>query len=123
MIDGGRSRVTEQDPLLDIRDRRIHLSVPHHPTTRWAGGWICSMPYLVRRQKLVVVVGIHGPGKLELPEVIHAGNRLCFRFRSGQSGQKHPGENGDDGDDHQQFDQGEGSLKFRYRIHNHALRY
>jgi len=47
-------------------------------------------------------------------EVIHAGNRLRFRFGFAQRWQQHGSQNRDDGDDHQQFDQGEATLKFRF---------
>jgi len=66
----------------------------------------------VRRQHVLVFVGIHVGGEAELPHVVQALNAPGLFLGLGYRGQQHGGENRDDGDDHQQFDEGETRIPF-----------
>lgn len=62
----------------------------------------------VRHERIVVVIGIHGPTKKKLADVITTIGSLRFELRFCQCRQKHPSEDRNNGDHHQQFDQSEG---------------
>ena len=62
---------------------------------------------IIWRQHVVIVVCVHVPAHLQLPQVVDAINRLGAGFPLAQRGQQQTGKNRDDGDDNEEFDQGE----------------
>lgn len=61
----------------------------------------------VQDQAILVVMRIHLPSQLQLPDVGHAGSRLGVAFTRAERWEKNCGEDRHDRDHHQQFDQGE----------------
>jgi hypothetical protein len=64
---------------------------------------------------VVMVVRILVPGKVELLDVVEAGDALRFGFGLAEGRQQHAGKNGDDRDNHEKFDQSEGVAVGRRR--------
>ena len=64
----------------------------------------------VGRHKAIIVVWVHQPAKLELLQIILAGNRLCLGLGPAQRRQQQRRQNDDDGDDDEQFDERKGGV-------------
>ena len=60
-----------------------------------------------------VVIFVHEPGELELPEIVETCNAVRLRLGLSQRGQEHPCENRNDGDDDQEFDESKADVRFR----------
>ncbi len=58
-------------------------------------------------QAISIVLDVHEPGHLELPQVVHAADASRLQLRPVQRGQKQRRQNGNDRDHHQQFNKSE----------------
>jgi hypothetical protein len=68
---------------------------------------ICLAGPVVASQRVIVVVRVHVPGKLELTEIAQAMNGSCPALCASQHREQHCGENGDDSDNDEQFNERE----------------
>ena len=72
MIDGRRFVVREQNTLFDVASREVRLGISHHPGIAEFGCIVCK----VRRQFIVVIMCVHLPSELKLPQIAQTGNGL-----------------------------------------------
>ena len=101
--------VIDQNPADELeRIRRVAGFGHVNPT-----GSVAIVP-LAPRERVVVVVRVHGQRQPEISHVIDAGGAAGFFLRPAQGRQKQGGENGDNGNDHQQLDQSEAGLGLRF---------
>ena len=68
----------------------------------------------VEGEHIIVFVRIDLPGKLKLPDIVQTGALLGLKFCLGKRREKHCRQNGDNGDDNEEFDEGEGTSRFRF---------
>jgi hypothetical protein len=99
---------------LNVSDVR-RVAIVGHIAADPAFGRI-GVAVIILDERPVVVIGIHEPGKLELPQVTGAHRGLALDLCLAQGGQKHPGEDGDNRDYDQQFYQGETAIANAVRL-------
>ena len=86
----------------------VVLSVTHpaaDPDGVRVGGGVALSAVLIRRDAILLVIGIEQDAQHELPGVVHALDAMRLELCLAQRGQEQAGQDCDDGDDDKKFDQ------------------